>query len=66
MKYYIFKYMTSRGATVYWNGNFSATTGDPTSTVDTKRAACYTTAREAYNAAGEFKKLDWWKVGKRR
>ena len=66
MKYYIFKYHASRGAELYWTGNFSSVTDDPLASVNTKPAICFDSAREAYNVAGEYLRLQWWKVGKRR
>ena len=66
MKYYIFKYHSSRGAELYWNGNFSTVTGDPLASTQAKKAVCFNSAREAYDVAGEYLKLQWWQVGKKR
>ena len=65
-KYYVFKKMRYGGpfAENYWTGEV-LDSGMPARCSKTIEALSFNTAREAYDAAGEHNKLNWWKVGER-
>lgn len=49
---------------VYWTGEMHRY-GVPVWTTSARRARRFTTAREAYDAAGSYRRLGWWRVGSR-
>jgi len=67
MKYVLFKPKRYGGAfaETYWTGNFTEV-GNAEQSTKTADAIQFNTAREAYEEAGRFKRLNWWKVGERR
>ena len=66
-KYVLFKYCRYGGvfAEDYWTG-LMLDDGRPARTSIIGKAMAFDTSREAYDYAGQHKKMDWWCVGKRR
>lgn len=65
-KYYVFKQLRYGGpfAEEYWTGEMTGA-GKAARTNKILGAKSFNTSREAYDAAGEHKILNWWKVGER-
>ena len=49
----------------YWTGEFTDQ-GNPAKSSKTHSARQFSSAREAYDIAGKFKRLNWWRVGERK
>ena len=65
-KYVLFKYYSYAGvfAEDYWTG-LMYDDGRPRRTSVIDKDVSFDTPREAYDFAGQYKKMDWWRVGKR-
>jgi len=66
-KYVLFKYCRYGGvfAEDYWTG-IMLDDGRPARTSMIAKAMTFDTSREAYDYAGQYKKMDWWQAGERR
>ena len=65
-KWFIFRPCRYGGvfAADYWTGEFTDA-NKPSVSKNTRNALPFETAREAYDFAGQHKKLNWFRVGRR-
>lgn len=61
-QYYVFRPFD--GLERYWTGGFTLA-GEPERTIEKRKAKTFSSAREAYQAAGVFTPLQYWRVGRR-
>jgi hypothetical protein len=64
VKYVVYKQDGDREDARYWSGGFLPS-GKPTETDGMESAVRFAAAREAYDAAGQYKTLQKWRVGAR-